>query len=56
MRVVIVIIVVVVVVVVIRIWEPLTTSLATKGRADFSKIDLLSLDWVHHGGSDSLVL
>ena len=39
-----------------RVWEPSSSQLATKSRINYSKTDLLSLDWVHHGGSDSLVI
>lgn len=40
----------------LRVWEPSTSSLNTKSCCKFSKLDLLSLDWIHHGGSDNLLM
>lgn len=37
-----------------RVWEPSPSSIVTKARADYINT-VLSMDWVHVGGSDSLV-
>lgn len=37
-----------------RVWDPSSISLHTKSVAKYN-IDLLSMDWVHHGSSDNLV-
>lgn len=37
-----------------RVWESSSSSLITKSAAKY-KTDLLSMGWVHHGGSDNLV-
>jgi WD40 repeat protein len=39
----------------LRVWDPTSVSLHTKSSAKY-KMELISMDWVHHGSSDNLIM